>query len=285
MKKFLVAFVVSLLSVVSYAEDLSFTQVLKVSDFGDIVPVSFVNPNRGYMVVSEYGYDNGDDYYIYNVYNQNMEFWGSFTGGPGWDKWIEDDIECYVSTNGMLSPQYEGYNVAFSQTLFNEDEDIEYFLYEENDQEESIIKLMQVKSGECLAQIKGDLVYGVYILNDVYYLVTDVDDWDCEDWYVAFYRITKGTNSSVDLELTQKIKVSGFPNPIRRGEIFTLNSNILDGTQYNVTITSQKGIVMKTIKANTQTVEIDTSDLARGLYIYAINQEGKKAISGKFIVK
>ncbi len=239
--------------------------------------VAFVKEGQGYMLLTK-RLDDGRDYLIYDKDLQQVA--NVFYPNSENDSWSIYAPTLRVS-NGA---EYMDDNFYFSQTLFNDDEEFEYVMkvYKSGSYELSMLRLMQT-NGNCLAEISladyswANLDY-IFLLGDQMYFVINDDN----GYY--WYRWEKDSSS---LKMVSKTisNAIGRPNPVHRGEPFTIQLGAdAEGTSA-AAIYDVRGGLATTAQGEGSSLTVDTSVLAPGHYVYRVSTNGKEVSTGKLIVR
>lgn len=264
-----------------------FTQSAILGGWNEMV--AFPKEGQGYIsIITEEGNDDGVAKAA-KIYDKNLQEVtevraqnGSLRDFAIWASWSQQPMV------------YDGEDVYFTQTLFNDDDAFEYF---EVDAEDNLY-LMQ-STGNCLGTIlvndvaaavgqttvEVDFDY-IYILDDMIYFRVDAwnyDEWsNFGEWYV-WYR-WDGQNG-LNQVAVQKAAVKAYPNPVTRGEIFNIVVDSEVGGECSVVVYNMRGGVATVAKGESSSLSIDTSSLAQGNYVYRVNANGKEVSQGKLIVR
>ena len=92
-----------------------------------------------------------------------------------------------------------------------------------------------------------------------------------------------GINASVTENVSEAISISAYPNPAS-GSVLIKHNLTSDG---QLMITDITGKTLKSIRlnGNSQSTQVDISDLRSGVYIYSIQSGSKRIISKKLVVR
>ncbi|MCD4698497.1 MAG: T9SS type A sorting domain-containing protein [Bacteroidales bacterium] len=90
-----------------------------------------------------------------------------------------------------------------------------------------------------------------------------------------------GLITGIDNE--KKLNASVFPNPAN--DLLHIEIPQTNTTMFDIEILNITGALVKTIKANTSTMEISTRELGNGIYVYRILEGNKLISTDRFIVQ
>ena len=190
---------------------------------------------------------------------------------------------------------YSGYYnpaLAYTQTLFNNDEQYEYLSYSDSDWEKGIYKNVQIvnESGECLYKFDRDFsmysdVFLMLIRNRSYLIVTCYNENNEEVRCV--YEINKETNS-INFVRETRTAMNIAPTLAERDAQITITLNDTNGNvARELVITGVNGqlVERRDIPAGENSVQIPASMLRSGMYNFTLQQKGQVVDNGKVIVK
>lgn len=252
-----------------------------VADNGILTPIEF----NGYDLSPVAYCQEGEDYLVesvmtnsetYNIYNSSWKKVCSI---------YEDQVED-VALISSATHSYQGEDgFRFSQTLLNDDAEFEYVVEKEGDNYGSKgFKIMQT-NGNCLADItfteEGYIEAPRFILlkDKLYLLIT------CA--YINYlYEVNRGEGSNI-LNLVSERKVSdGYPNPVKRGEIYTIDCGKRSMENAVINVVRLDGSLAQSFSTgDNEKVEINTSALNSGVYIYTAIRGSRVIASGRFVIE
>ena len=80
--------------------------------------------------------------------------------------------------------------------------------------------------------------------------------------------------------------VAGYPNPVRRGEVYTVDGGKASLKNAVVNVVRLDGSLVQSFSTgNNDKVEIETSQMNGGVYIYTVIQGNKVVTSGRLVVE
>ena len=252
-----------------------------VADNGILTPIEF----NGYDLSPVAYCQEGEDYLVesvmtnsetYNIYNSSWKKVCSI---------YEDQVED-VALISSATHSYQGEDgFRFSQTLLNDDAEFEYMVEKEGDNYGSKgFKIMQ-SNGNCLADItfeEEDYIEGprFILLKDKLYLLMSCS-------YVNYlYEVNRQSSTNV-LNLVSERKVSdGYPNPVKRGEIYTIDCGKRSMKNAVINVVRLDGSLAQSFSTgDNEKVEINTSALNSGVYIYTAIRGSRVIASGRFVIE
>lgn len=277
-----------------------FTTFLAMSDSGILMPFSFAGDG-----LSLVAYSQGDEDYLveeifavapdpntapgpdsYNIYNSSWQKICSVT-----------DFVRAVSVLSSANYAYEGDSerFLFSQTLLNDDPEFEYIV-EKNKFIENPgysyyqtygFKIMQT-NGNCLA----DITYpdGSYLESPQFFVLKDklyfALSCGSETYTFHVYEVNREGSSNVLKLVAENRSVAGYPNPVRRGEVYTVDGGKASLKNAVVNVVRLDGSLVQSFSTgNNDKVEIETSQMNGGVYIYTVIQGNKVVTSGRLVVE
>lgn len=185
----------------------------------------------------------------------------------------------------------------FTQTLFNEDEKIEFLtgIYSSDGK----LKRFEVisENGDLLTTYNlpkeidnntdYNYYYNAYTFGTKKYLIVEFYNYDsdADKYFYAFYPAEAGTSTNV--KTYQPVKTMAYPNPVNRSEPLTIQLANPASTNTYVELFTINGTRAGRYKINEgeQQFSLPTTKLSAGQYIYHISAGGKRVDSGKVIVK
>lgn len=222
----------------------------------------------------------------YNIYNSSLQQVYSITD--------------YVKTVSFLNTanhayQNEDESFYFSQTLLNDDAEFEY-LVEKNKVIDNGgyaytstygFKIMQT-NGNCLADItypdNSNIESPMFIkLKDKIYLSIS---YGSGTYTTQLYEVDRKGSSNVLKLVSEKEMTSGYPNPVKRGETYTIYREKCDMSDAVVNVLSTDGsLVGSFTTGDNKQATVDTSAMNSGLYLYNVVRKNKLIASGRFIIE
>ena len=225
----------------------------------------------------------------YNIYNSSLRKVHTVT-----------DYVRPVSFLNSINHAYDGdgERFLFSQTLLNNDVEFEYVVVKNRLVNEDYgytyaqpygFKIMQT-NGNCLADITYSTSYGTYMesfqfiqLKDKLYLAVFCGS---EVYELKLYEVNREENSNV-LKLVSESKVSaGYPNPVKQGEVYTVARGKYSMKNAVVNVVRLDGSLVQSFSTgDNENVEIETSQMNGGVYVYTVIRGNKVIASGRLVVE
>jgi len=187
-------------------------------------------------------------------------------------------------------------NTLFTQTLFNDDEKLEFIVatvqdgvvtkYEIISEDGTVLKtLPQENKWEYWM---GD--FSVHVIGSTKYLAIFGDDYDSGSYIYYFYKISNSTtNGSSNVSLEPMPKNFAFPNPVKSNQSLTiqLSSTTTLSSESYVEMVSLNGsaVSRQPAKIFDNQISVSTRGISSGQYIYNVVSEGKIIDSGKILVQ
>ena len=188
---------------------------------------------------------------------------------------------------------YEGEDerFLFSQTLLNDDAEFEYFVEKKKliegyspYWETYGFKIMQT-NGNCLADItfpdgEGFGSLELIQLKDKLYFAASYGS------VCHLYEVNREVSSNV-LKLVSESKVSaGYPNPVKQGEVYTVARGKYSMKNAVVNVVRLDGSLVQSFSTgDNENVEIETSQMNGGVYVYTVIRGNKVIASGRLVVE
>ena len=239
--------------------------------------------NNPYLV--EYFMQDNQEDYTYNIYNSNLEKVWSYTG------YIE------YPQNYSMDTDTEGDSFGFSQHLFNNDDEFEFFLRKERPASNPEYEGQTETYGFQLMQSNGNAIIdldfdqplnGGSSINFYTYqlgngkLILELKYYHNGDHYIRY--MYDPTAQGGAIQLIAKGQIKAYPNPVKAGDIFKIGGvKELEGA--TVTVNSIDGTLINAFKCDSAIAEIPTGGLSSGIYLYTATRNGKVLASGKIVVE
>lgn len=237
---------------------------------GKLTTVAFCKVGNDF-VVDEKSDNAGNSTFI--VYDKNLK--------KVFD--VSDRVESiqYLSSSDNMHYEY----TEFSQTLLNDDDNIEYIvshghtdngwfqytglsLMQSNGKELASISLSSGISSVSLDAVKvGDRVFLCVRGGGI----------------STVYEVNRKAQANVLTLVSESADAVGFPNPVSQGEVFTIEG-LKESEGATVVVNRLDGGLVKAFEI-TEEPTISTGDLSVGTYIYTVTHNGNLLTSGKLIVK
>ena len=245
----------------------------------DLSPVAYCQEGEDYLVERFYFSSSR----VCNIYNSS------------WQKvhTVTDFVEG-VALIGSANQSYQGEDdFLFSQTLLNDDAEFEYMVAKKREVnvenypywETYGFKIMQT-NGNCLADITLPTVNEFLeaprfiLLKDKLYLFFIYDS-------IAYlYEVNRGGSSNVLKLVAENKNVAGYPNPVQRGEVYTVDGGKRSLKNAVVNVVRLDGSLVQSFSTgNNDKAEIETSQMNSGVYVYTAVRGNKVVASGRFVVE
>ena len=242
------------------------------------------NPDEGYVVsCTTVGEDqNNDGIITIRVYDENLGIKKTINPTD-----YPESIWVYNYNNNS-----DDYEITLTQTLFNDDEKFEYILLQEDNENRSYYKSLQVISedGTILQTLEfpnkvyGGIVKLVIIGNSRYLAFGEYegeDDFSC----LNMYKINKSADPSKVLIATAPMRVSVSPRMASRNQDINV---VAEGNGVReVIVTNAAGQVVYSTKvaAGETYVKISSRRLSSGLNVVSVKGADGKEENCKVIVK
>lgn len=245
----------------------------------DLSPVAYCQEGEDYLVERFYSSNS----HVYNIYNSS------------WQKvhTVTDFVEG-VALIGSANQSYQGEDdFLFSQTLLNDDAEFEYMVEKTivvdeggySDEQICGIRIMQT-NGNCLADITFSTVGEILeaprfiLLKDKLYLFFTYDS-------IAYlYEVNREGSSNVLKLVAENKNVAGYPNPVQRGEVYTVDGGKRSLKNAVVNVVRLDGSLVQSFSTgNNDKAEIETSQMNSGVYVYTAVRGNKVVASGRFVVE
>lgn len=278
-----------------------FATSFAVADNGILTPLSFGGDDLSLVAYCQ----NGEDYLVeciratapdfntspgassYNIYNSSWQKIHSITD--------------FLRSTAFLNSAHHAYEGAdesflFSQTLLNDDAEFEYMV-EKNRLVDTGgyayyqpygFKIMQT-NGNCLADITYPEGTNMetpqfILLKDKLYL--SVYCGSGGSYSLKLYEVNREVNSNV-LKLVSESKVSaGYPNPVKQGEVYTVARGKYSMKNAVVNVVRLDGSLVQSFSTgDNENVEIETSQMNGGVYVYTVIRGNKVIASGRLVVE
>ena len=242
-------------------------------------PVAYCQEGEDYLVERFYSSNS----HVYNIYNSS------------WQKvhTVTDFVEG-VALIGSANQSYQGEDdFLFSQTLLNDDAEFEYMVEKTivvdeggySDEQICGIRIMQT-NGNCLADITFSTVGEILeaprfiLLKDKLYLFFTYDS-------IAYlYEVNREGSSNVLKLVAENKNVAGYPNPVQRGEVYTVDGGKRSLKNAVVNVVRLDGSLVQSFSTgNNDKAEIETSQMNSGVYVYTAVRGNKVVASGRFVVE
>lgn len=219
----------------------------------------------------------------YNMYNSSMTKVHTVT-----------DYVYDISFLNSTGHAYEGEDerFLFSQTLFNDDAEFEYVVEKIRLIDSGYssyegtygFKIMQT-NGNCLADITfpdGESFGSLELiqLKDKLYFAASYGS------VCHLYEVNREVSSNV-LKLVSESKVSaGYPNPVKQGEVYTVARGKYSMKNAVVNVVRLDGSLVQSFSTgDNENVEIETSQMNGGVYVYTVIRGNKVIASGRLVVE
>lgn len=222
------------------------------------------------------------DLATFNIYNSSMKKVYTIT-----------DYVYDISFLNSAGHAYEGEDerFLFSQTLLNDDAEFEYFVEKKKliegyspYWETYGFKIMQT-NGNCLADItfpdgEGFGSLELIQLKDKLYFAASYGS------VCHLYEVNREVSSNV-LKLVSESKVSaGYPNPVKQGEVYTVARGKYSMKNAVVNVVRLDGSLVQSFSTgDNENVEIETSQMNGGVYVYTVIRGNKVIASGRLVVE
>lgn len=223
------------------------------------------------------------DLATFNIYNSSMKKVYTIT-----------DYVYDISFLNSAGHAYEGEDerFLFSQTLFNDDAEFEYVVEKirlidsgySSYEETYGFKIMQT-NGNCLADITfpdGESFGSLELiqLKDKLYFAASYGS------VCHLYEVNREVSSNV-LKLVSESKVSaGYPNPVKQGEVYTVARGKYSMKNAVVNVVRLDGSLVQSFSTgDNENVEIETSQMNGGVYVYTVIRGNKVIASGRLVVE
>ena len=243
----------------------------------DLSPVAYCQEGEDYLVERFYSSNS----HVYNIYNSS------------WQKvhTVTDFVEG-VALTGSANQSYQGEDdFLFSQTLLNDDAEFEYMVEKTievdeggySDEQICGIRIMQT-NGNCLADITfpeaSSLETCQFIqLKDKMYFSVEANS-------LLFYEVNREGSSNVLKLVAETKNVTGYPNPVQRGEVYTVDAGKRSLKNAVVNVVRLDGSLVQSFSTgNNDKAEIETSQMNSGVYVYTAVRGNKVVASGRFVVE
>ena len=147
------------------------------------------------------------------------------------------------------------------------------------------IRIMQT-NGNCLADITFSTVGEILeaprfiLLKDKLYLFFTYDS-------IAYlYEVNREGSSNVLKLVAETKNVTGYPNPVQRGEVYTVDGGKRSLKNAVVNVVRLDGSLVQSFSTgNNDKAEIETSQMNSGVYVYTAVRGNKVVASGRFVVE
>lgn len=270
-----------------------------MSDNGILTPFSFAGDDLSLVAYSQ----EGEDYLVeeilavapnpntasgansYNIYNSSWQKVCSVTDFVRSVSLLSSANHMYESDEGFL----------FSQTLLNDDPEFEYIV-EKNKfidgpgyayYQPYGFKIMQT-NGNCLA----DITYpdGSYLETPRFFVLKDklyfALSCGSETYTFHVYEVNREGSSNVLKLVAENKNVAGYPNPVKRGEVYTVDGGKRSLRNAIVDVVRLDGSLVQSLSTgDSDKAEIETARMDSGVYIYTAVQGNKVVASGRFVVE
>ena len=238
--------------------------------------------NNPYLV-EYFMHDNQEDY-TYNIYNSNLEKVWSYTG------YIE------YPQNYSMDTDTEGDSFGFSQHLFNNDDEFEFFLRKESPASNPEYEGQTEVYGFQLMQSNGNAIIDLDFdqpLNDGssinFYtyqlgngkLILELNYYHNGDHYIRYMYDPAQAGT---VQLISKGQMKAYPNPVKAGDMFRI-SGVKGITGATVTVNRMDGSLVNAFICDATVAEIPTGGMSDGMYLYTVTRNGKVLASGKIVVE
>lgn len=238
--------------------------------------------NNPYLV--EYFMQNNQEDYTYNIYNSNLEKVWSYTG------YIESLI------NYSMDTDTDGDDFTFSQYLFNNDDEFEFFLQKERPASNPEYEGQTEVYGFQLMQSNGNAIIdldfdqplnGGSSINFYTYqlgngkLILELNYYHNGDHYIRYMYDPAQAGA---VQLISKGQMKAYPNPVKAGDMFRI-SGVKGITGATVTVNRMDGSLVNAFICDATVAEIPTGGMSDGMYLYTVTRNGKVLASGKIVVE
>ncbi len=277
----------------------------------DGVTFPFTSANYRYIPYSQGEYfSNYDLDYIEHIYDSNFK--EIYTINSELIDNVFYNIPCFMD---LVDPRNNKYQFAtsygtFTQKLFNDDDEFEYFAVDgkvTSDGDPLLggmiltcggFKIMQT-NGNCIAEVKlpetystiGTLdgnvreqvrvAFSVFVLDGNIYVVV----WWNNTNYL--YKYNKENAGVTLVTASSEPSQAAYPNPVKAGQPLNIRCKQGIGNAV-VNITGLNGTLVKSLNATTSaggTLSIPTDVLAGGIYLYTVLSRNRVVTSGKLVVE
>jgi len=180
------------------------------------------------------------------------------------------DMDVKVRRNTLTMPAGYQNAICFGETCFPAESDTTGF--------EQLLTMNALDSSFKVTIFNNDNTTGDF---SVVYYVYDINN---PTQYVSVkVYFGNGLTASIGENTVESISVAAYPNPAS-GSVAIKHNLTSDG---QLMITDITGKTLKSIRlnANSQSTQVDISDLRAGVYIYSIQSGSKRIISKKLVVR
>lgn len=217
-------------------------------------------------------------------YNSNLEKVWSYTG------YIESLI------NYSMDTDTDGDDFTFSQYLFNNDDEFEFFLQKERPASNPEYEGQTETYGFQLMQSNGNAIIDLDFdqpLNDGssinFYtyqlgngkLILELNYYHNGDHYIRYMYDPAQAGA---VQLISKGQMKAYPNPVKAGDMFRI-SGVKGITGATVTVNRMDGSLVNAFICDATVAEIPTGGMSDGMYLYTVTRNGKVLASGKIVVE
>lgn len=253
----------------------------EISTFTGTLEGFVYETNNPYLV--EYFMQDNQEDYTYNIYNSNLEKVWSYTG------YIE------YPQNYSMDTDTEGDSFGFSQHLFNNDDEFEFFLRKERPMENPEYEGQTETYGFQLMQSNGNAIidedfdqplpgnsvnFYTYQLGNGK-LILELNYYHNGDHYIRYMYDPAQAGT---VQLISKGQMKAYPNPVKAGDMFRV-SGVKDITGATVTVNRMDGSLVNAFICDATVAEIPTGGMSDGMYLYTVTRNGKVLASGKIVVE
>lgn len=253
----------------------------EISTFTGVLEGYVYETNNPYLV--EYFMQDNQEDYTYNIYNSNLEKVWSYTG------YIE------YPQNYSMDTDTEGDSFGFSQHLFNNDDEFEFFLRKERPMENPEYEGQTETYGFQLMQSNGNAIidedfdqplpgnsvnFYTYQLGNGK-LILELNYYHNGDHYIRYMYDPAQAGT---VQLISKGQMKAYPNPVKAGDMLRI-SGVKDITGATVTVNRMDGSLVNAFTCEAAEAEIPTGGMSDGMYLYTVTRNGKVLASGKIVVE
>ena len=248
-------------------------------------------------------------YYMYDIFNGTQVYQCTISyqeTGEYTDEWISDEPFTeeisqnfgrfsYLDGNGYYVKDFQ----VLSKHFFNTDDNYEYLLtehtYQEIVEDETIdyrrVKKGYLPSGYLIKNDKGETIGRLPYSNDGAVCFANLN----KNHYVGvgnsegetqWFKVAKTVNGS-SLMPVAKLPISVSPRIAQRSTPITVKVPANDNERRTVSVVSLGGrtVLTKTISPNTDTLDIDTSNFAPGVYIVNVANGASVTENCKIVIR
>jgi hypothetical protein len=215
---------------------------------------------------------SGSDENVIEIYNEDLTLYKSIN--------VSGLVSGAIGIFPIESQKAGDKLFYLTQTLFNDDDLIEFIVYGSNFfavvNENGNVLFRQTTSG----QIESDYHHLIETTN---YIYLGIEDYAENDWAYQLYLINRSNVSG--MPALTPVKTFSYPNPAK--ESINIAYNLQGATTGVVKIISLSGelIDQKEVNGNADSFNYQTRRLTRGAYIVSVEAQGKQLSTEKIIIR